>query len=278
LRTQFEHTLGRSLENVIPGSPAAQRLKQKLQEMGLWSQYLEVGIGPDAEIFTKSQPLSAVGYGHRIGILRESRWNNPEPEVVLAVSERGRIVGASLGNDVNLRDFEGRSALLLGRAKDNNASCAIGPFIRLLDDSFTLDHVRALEVELEVRGSRDGFGDRGVSSMAAISRDVEQLTAQAIGAHHQYPDGLMLFTGTMFTPTAPRPGGDGAFRHEPGDVVTIRCDRLGMLRNVVDYSDSIERWTFGIGQLMQSLARRGLLIPEQAPALPRKPDLEDEDA
>jgi fumarylacetoacetate (FAA) hydrolase family protein len=277
LRADFERTLGRSLDHVVPGSPDAQRLKNKLSGMGLWSQYLEVGIGPDAEIFTKTQPLAAVGYGHRVGVLRESRWNNPEPEVVLAVSAAGRIVGAALGNDVNLRDFEGRSALLLGRAKDNNASCAIGPFIRLLDDAFTLDHVRALEVELDVRGASDGFRDRGVSSMAAISRDIEQLTAQAIGAHHQYPDGLMLFTGTMFTPTAARPGGEGAFRHLPGDVVAIHCDRLGTLRNAVDYSDSIEPWTFGIGELLHNLARRGLL-DRRTGALAAGADKEDANA
>jgi fumarylacetoacetate (FAA) hydrolase family protein len=258
LRARFEQTLGRSVGKVVPGSPEALDLKRQLIELGLWSQYLEVGIGPDAEVFTKAQPLSAVGFGHAVGILRESHWNNPEPEVVLAVSSSGRIVGATLGNDVNLRDYEGRSALLLGRAKDNNASCAVGPFIRLLDEGFTLADVGGLAVELEVRGT-DGFVDRGVSSMVEISRRLEDLVAQTIGSHHQYPDGIVLFTGTMFTPTAARPGCDGAFSHRPGDVVRVRCNRLGTLHNVVDYADAIEPWTFGIGELMRNLAHRGLL-------------------
>src|SRR5690606_27366505 len=105
---------------------------------GVWSQYLEVAIGKDAEIFTKTQPMASVGFGAQIGIHPESHWNNPEPEVVLAVARTGKIRGATLGNDVNLRDYEGRSALLLGEAKDQNASCAIGPFIRLFDETFSL--------------------------------------------------------------------------------------------------------------------------------------------
>src|SRR5262249_38299502 len=160
-------------------------------------QYLEVGIGPDAEVFTKAPVLSSVGTGADIGLHLKSTWNNPEPEVVLVVASTGRIVGATLGNDVNLRDFEGRSALLLSKAKDNNASAAIGPFIRFLDRSFMLQDVRNADVDLEVDGE-DGFHLNGHSSMSAIARDPTELVAEACGRHHQYPDGFVLYCGTMF--------------------------------------------------------------------------------
>jgi fumarylacetoacetate (FAA) hydrolase family protein len=221
----------------------------------LWSQYLEVGIGPDAEIFTKSQPMSAVGAGADIGIHRRSTWNNPEPEIVLAVNSRGETVGATLGNDVNLRDFEGRSALLLGKAKDNNASCAIGPFVRLFDASFTIDTVRAAEIALTVDGP-DGFELQGSSSIGEISRDPIDLVSQAIGPNHQYPDGLMLFLGTMFAPTQDRHGPGLGFTHEVGDVVTIATPSLGALANRVNYADAIAPWTFGAGALMRNLVAR----------------------
>jgi fumarylacetoacetate (FAA) hydrolase family protein len=258
VRQRIAGIVGANLRSVRPGSPEAARVKEVLQAEGLWSQYLEVGIGPDAEIFTKSQPMSAVGTGSDIGIHRQSTWNNPEPEIVLAINSRGETVGATLGNDVNLRDFEGRSALLLGKAKDNNASCAIGPFVRLFDAAFTIDTVRNAELALTVEGP-DGFVLNGTSSLAEISRDPLDLAQQALGPNHQYPDGLMLFLGTMFAPTQDRHGPGLGFTHEVGDVVTIATPSLGALTNRVDYADAITPWTFGAGALMRNLAARGLL-------------------
>ena len=255
VRRKIVAAIGDNLRSVRPGSPEAARVKEVLLAEGLWSQYLEVGIGPDAEIFTKSQPMSAVGAGADIGIHRRSTWNNPEPEIVLAVNSRGETVGATLGNDVNLRDFEGRSALLLGKAKDNNASCAIGPFVRLFDASFTIDTVRAAEIALTVDGP-DGFELHGSSSIGEISRDPLDLVSQAIGPNHQYPDGLMLFLGTMFAPTQDRHGPGLGFTHEVGDVVTIATPSLGALANRVNYADAIAPWTFGAGALMRNLVAR----------------------
>ena len=250
--------IGDDLSRVRPGSAEAMRLKDALIAQGVWSQYLEVGIGPDAEIFTKSQPMSAVGVGADIGIHPESQWNNPEPEVVLAVNSRGETVGATLGNDVNLRDFEGRSALLLGKAKDNNASCAIGPFIRLFDEHFGIDDVRRCDLAMRVDG-QDGFVLDGTSSLSMISRDPLQLVAQAIGPIHQYPDGFVLFLGTMFAPTKDRRAPGQGFTHDVGDVVTVTTPKLGALVNRVLHSDHIAPWTFGAAALMRSLAGRGLL-------------------
>ena len=250
--------IGNDLARVRPGSPEALRLKQVLIDQGAWSQYLEVGIGADAEIFTKAQPMSAVGLGAQIGIHPRSQWNNPEPEIVLAVDSRGRTVAATLGNDVNLRDFEGRSALLLGKAKDNNASCAIGPFLRLFDDAFTIDSVRECELEMRVDGP-DSYALEGRCLMAMISRDPLDLVGQAIGANHQYPDGLMLFLGTMFAPTQDRLGPGQGFTHVVGDIVTVATPMLGALINRVNRSDRIPPWTFGAGALMKNLAARGLL-------------------
>ena len=240
-----------------PGSPEAAEAKTLLQREGLWSQYLEVGIGPDAEVFTKAQPMSAVGYGAEIGLHPKSVWNNPEPEIVLACSSRGEIVGASLGNDVNLRDFEGRSALLLSKAKDNNASCAIGPFVRLFDASFSLDDVREAEVALTVEGA-DNFHLEGASSMAKISRDPLDLVAQTLNENHQYPDGLMLFLGTLFAPTQDRDAPGEGFTHKLGDRVLIRSSRLGGMVNRVTTADAAPPWIFGVRALMRSLAARGL--------------------
>ena len=258
VRKAIVAVIGEDLASVRPGSPEATRLKEVLIAQGVWSQYLEVGIGPDAEIFTKSQPMSAVGLGAEIGVHPRSQWNNPEPEIVLAVNSRGTTVGATLGNDVNLRDFEGRSALLLGKAKDNNASCAIGPFIRLFDGQFTLEDVRACELAMGVEGP-DGFALKGSSSMAMISRDPLDLVGQATGPNHQYPDGFVLFLGTMFAPTQDRLGPGQGFTHVIGDIVTVATPLLGALVNRVNRSDRIEPWTFGARALMESLARRGVL-------------------
>jgi fumarylacetoacetate (FAA) hydrolase family protein len=258
VRAEVERALGGAVAGLKPGSPAAAELKRLLQAKGLWSQYLEVGIGPDAEIFTKAPPMAAVGTGASIGILTQSTWNNPEPEVVVVVNAAGAIVGAALGNDVNLRDLEGRSALLLGKSKDNNASTAIGPFIRLFDRTFSLDDVRRAEVRLTVEGA-DGFRLEGTSAMARISRDPADLVGQMIGPHHQYPDGAVLFLGTMFAPVKDRDAPGQGFTHHPGDVVTIASDRLGALVNVVTSCDRAPPWQFGTAALMRNLAKRGLL-------------------
>ena len=230
-------------------------MKEALTRQGLWSQYLEVGIGPDAEIFTKAPVLSAVGTGMDAGLHPISSWNNPEPEAVLVVSSTGAIVGATLGNDVNLRDVEGRSALLLSKAKDNNASCALGPFIRFFDAGFTLDDVRQMEVSLLVEGA-DGFEMRGASSLRLISRDPEDLVGQMLNANHQYPDGAILFLGTVFAPIQDRQGAGKGFTHEIGDVVTVSTPRLGRLINTMRYSGDCEPWRFGVRELMRSVGRR----------------------
>jgi fumarylacetoacetate (FAA) hydrolase family protein len=258
IRAALGGVLGDNLAGIVPGSPQAAKVKDVLIAQGAWSQYLEVGIGPDAEIFTKAPVLAAVGTGADVGIHSGSVWNNPEPEVVLAVDSRGRTLGAALGNDVNLRDFEGRSALLLGKAKDNNASCAIGPFIRLFDEHFGIDDVRRITVALRVVGP-EGFTLDGASSLSKISRDPLDLVSQAIGPHHAYPDGLMLFLGTMFAPTQDRHGPGQGFTHVVGDRVTISAPELGALHNRVVHADQAPRWTFGIGALMRNLAGRGII-------------------
>jgi len=256
-RRAITAVIGDNLSRVVPGSPEAAELKRVLVAQNAWSQYLEVGIGPDAEIFTKCAPLSAVGVGADIGVLAKSTWNNPEPEIVLAVDPQGRTVGATLGNDVNLRDFEGRSALLLGKAKDNNASCAIGPFVRLFDERYTIDDVRAADIALHVEGP-EGFVLDDVSSMSRISRDPLDLVRHAIGAEHQYPDGLMLFLGTMFAPTRDRFAPGQGFTHAVGDIVSVATPTLGALVNRVEHCHHIAPWTFGAAALAHSLARRGL--------------------
>ncbi|PND20645.1 fumarylacetoacetate hydrolase [Ensifer sp. MMN_5] len=258
IRGRLAPVLGDNLKGLVAGSDKAAEVKKLLQELGLWSQYLEVGIGPDAEIFTKAQPMSSVGCGAYIGIHPKSDWNNPEPEVVLAVTSKGRIVGATLGNDVNLRDVEGRSALLLSKAKDNNASCSIGPFIRLFDGAFTIEDVKQAEVSLVVDG-KEGFKMTGVSPMSAISRSPEDLVSQLLNDNHQYPDGVVFFLGTMFAPVKDRRGAGLGFTHEIGDRVEISTPRLGRLVNWVDYSDRCPKWSFGLGALMKNLAERGLL-------------------
>jgi fumarylacetoacetate (FAA) hydrolase family protein len=259
IRKDLQDELGVDLSSIKPGSPESVQVKERLSKDGLWSQYLEVGLGPDAEIFTKAQTLSAVGTGALIGIHPKSSWNNPEPEVVLACSSRGEIKGATLGNDVNLRDFEGRSALLLSKAKDNNASCAIGPFIRLFDETFSLDDVRQAELTLKVTGT-DQFVMEGRSSMNRISRDPADLASQTYCAEHQYPDGFMLYLGTLFAPTQDRDAPGKGFTHKVGDVVSISSPKFGTLRNEVTTSDKAPEWTYGIRELMKSLSARGLVV------------------
>jgi fumarylacetoacetate (FAA) hydrolase family protein len=258
LRASLRDRIGADIRAVKPGSEEAKKLKQVLIADGLWSQYLEVAIGDDAEIFTKGPTLSSVGWGDWIGVRSDSAWNNPEPEIVLAVDSAGRILGASLGNDVNLRDIEGRSALLLGKAKDNNASCAIGPFIRMFDGEYTLDDVRGAVVRLEITGE-EGFRLEGQSSMAQISRDPTELVAQTICKHHAYPDGFALFLGTMFAPVVDRDAPGQGFTHKSGDVVRVSTEKLGVLENKVTTCDRAPTWSFGIADLMRNLARRGLL-------------------
>lgn len=258
IRTRVKASIGDSLSGIVPGSPKAMEVKAILQTEGLWSQYLEVGIGPDAEVFTKSQPMGAVGWGASVGLHPMSSWNNPEPEVVLAVTSKGKVVGATLGNDVNLRDVEGRSALLLGKAKDNNASCSIGPFVRLFDDSFGMTDVQNAELKLNVTGE-DGFVLDGQSSMNKISRTPQSIVDQTIGRHHQYPDGFFLFLGTLFAPVQDRDTKGQGFTHKMGDVVTISEPNLGALTNTVRLSTECPPWTFGTSALMRNLAKRGLI-------------------
>lgn len=258
IRAVVQEVIGDNLKTIEPGSEKALQLKEYLIEQKMWSQYLEVGIGTDAEIFTKAPVLAAVGTGQNIGIHPKSEWNNPEPEVVLVANSHGKILGATLGNDVNLRDFEGRSALLLSKAKDNNASCAIGPFIRLFDHTFTLNDIRACDVELQIQGT-DNFVLNGISSMSQISRDPEDLIQQTLNENHQYPDGFVLFLGTLFAPTQDREQAGAGFTHKVGDVVRIHSPKLGTLYNTVMTSDKAMPWNFGINALMHNLKQRELL-------------------
>ncbi|MGN6424818.1 MAG: fumarylacetoacetate hydrolase family protein [Asticcacaulis sp.] len=262
IRNALAERVGSDIRSVKPGSPEAMKLKDALIHDGLWSQYLEVAIGPDAEVFTKSPVLSSVGWGEEVGVRSDSTWNNPEPEVVMVVTPEGRAVGATLGNDVNLRCFEGRSALLLGKAKDNNASCALGPFIRMFDDGFTIDDVRAAVLDLKIDGP-EGYELVGRSTMSEISRDPLELVRQAMSEHH-YPDGFVLMLGTLFAPTQDRDVPGRGFTHKVGDVVKVATPKLGCLENRVTTSKEARHWTFGITALMQNLAARGLLGGTQA--------------
>ena len=258
LRGYIGGLIGDSLQDIIPGSDKSLEVKKVLVKEGLWSQYLEVGIGKDAEVFTKAQTLSSVGYGAEVGLHPISNWNNPEPEIVLAVNSKGTIQGATLGNDVNLRDVEGRSALLLGKAKDNNASCSIGPFIRIFDESYTIANMKSAHINLNIEG-KDGYILNGSSSMSEISRTPEDLVSQTCGAHHQYPDGFMLFLGTLFAPTEDRDTPGEGFTHKIGDKVTISEPYLGELINYVNLSTECPKWEFGISAMINNLSNRGLL-------------------
>ncbi len=258
LRKDILGLIGTDLSQLVPGSDAAMNVKETLISRGVWSQYLEVGIGPDAEIFTKCQPMASVGYGADVGILPISEWNNPEPELVMVVASTGKIVGATLGNDVNLRDVEGRSALLLGKAKDNNASASLGPFIRLFDGDFTIETVKNADIALTVTGE-DGFELTGVSNLSQISRSPESLVSASIGRHHQYPDGFVLYTGTMFAPVKDRGGVGKGFTHKSGDKVSISTPSLGTLTNVVRLSTEAPEWTYGASHLLRDLAKADLL-------------------
>ena len=258
IRLEITGLIGHDLSNLKPGSPEAMEIKERLIARGAWSQYLEVGIGPDAEIFTKCQPMASVGHGADVGLHPVSTWNNPEPEVAIIVASTGQIIGATLGNDVNLRDVEGRSALLLGKAKDNNASAALGPLIRLFDEGFTIADIEAATVELKVEGE-DGFLLEGASSMAEISRSPAELAAAALGRHHQYPDGMVLYLGTMFVPSKDREAPGKGFTHRDGDRVTISSQKLGALVNRVRLSTECAPWTYGTSRLMRDLAKAKLL-------------------
>jgi fumarylacetoacetate (FAA) hydrolase family protein len=260
-RREIQAIVGPDLRGVRPGSPEAARIKEVLIAREMWSQYLEVGIGPDAELFTKCPPMAAVGLGARVGVHPASVWSNPEPELVLVIDSAGRIAGVTLGNDVNLRDVEGRSALLLGRAKDNNASCAIGPFLRMLDDAFPLDAARRLTFQTTVEG-QDGFRVEHTTRVGEISRDLADLASQTHSRYHRYPDGVLLFIGTMFAPVDDRGAPGSGFTHRTGDIVSIAAPELGTLRNEVVPCDEAEPWSFGTGALMANLARRGLLTEE----------------
>lgn len=95
--------------------------------------------------------------------------------------------------------------------------------------------------------------------MAEISRDPADLVAQTRGRHHQYPDGFVLYLGTMFAPVQDRDGPGQGFTHHLGDLVTVETPALGRLVNRVGLATEVAEWTFGTAALMRNLAGRGLI-------------------
>ncbi len=252
IREQLGETLGASIQDIEPGSEEALAALDVLRENGMWSQYLQVGLGTYPEVFTKGAVLSSVGHAWDVGVAGISSWNNPEPELVLVVDSAGTARGATLGNDANLRDIEGASALLLPLAKDNNASAALGPFIRLFDAEFGLEQAAQTTITMRIDGE-DGFELEATAPQAEISRPVTDLIASTINRRHQYPDGLVLFCGTPFAPTKDRDAPGMGFTHHDGDLVSISSPDLGTLVNTVTPSESAPVWDFGIRDLIRSL-------------------------
>jgi fumarylacetoacetate (FAA) hydrolase family protein len=105
----------------------------------------------------------------------------------------------------------------------------------------------------------DGFGLTASCSMKEISRDPADLVAQTLGDHHQYPDGMMLYLGSMFAPVQDRGKAGSGFTHVIGDEVAIHAPELGTLKNHVHLSTECPKWTFGATSLMRNLAARTLI-------------------
>jgi fumarylacetoacetate (FAA) hydrolase family protein len=253
IRAQLDGSIGRSISDVKPGSEEAFAVLAVMRENGLWSQYLQVGLGAHPEVFTKAPLLSSVGHGWDIGIAGISTWNNPEPELALVIDRDGTPKGATLGNDANLRDIEGASALLLPLAKDNNASASLGPFVRLFDSAFRLDDAASTTITMRIEGT-DGFVLQATAPQGDISRPVSELVAHTLNRRHQYPDGVVLYCGTPFAPTEDRDAPGMGFTHHDGDLVSIGSPALGTLVNRVTPSEQAPVWHHGVRDLFRALA------------------------